>query len=164
MNRASSLLLALLGHVLHHFLLVALGFLHLLHVDVLHELVHQERDANHDHERVLQVGPGVKRGLYLVVAVAAAGVQLQRVDQAVVFALGGAEQEGLGVLALLELFCVDVHHDGLEVKVRVYDLHFVAPWARHLDVKVALAVDKTLVHALLHRDMRLCEVQTGFAL
>ena len=151
-------MLALLRHVFHHVALLSLSLLHFFGVNVLHELAHEQGHAHHDDEWVLQVAPGVEGRLHLVVADLAARVELQRVDQPVVLALV-AEQERLRVLALLELFIVDLDKHWLKVVAWVVHLDFVeaGPW--HLNVELAELVDEAAVDALLHRDGRLGELE-----
>lgn len=121
-----SLLLALLRHVFHHILLLFRCLRHLLLVDTLGELGHEQGDTDHNNEGVLQVGEGIDFGLRLEVLDARRGLKLQRVHQTVVFAIFERKEVRFGVFTGLELFCVDLDDDGLEVELKIEHFKFVS--------------------------------------
>ena len=114
-GRSSSLLLALLGHVLHHLFLSFLRLLHFFGIHILHHLAHKKGHADHDNEGVGEVAPDIERSFDLEESISAAWLKDQWVYKSEIFAVLQAEQEGLSVLTGSEFFVVNLNDDGLEV-------------------------------------------------
>ena len=145
-----SLLLACLWHILHGIALICLCFLHFFHVYVFHHLAHDEGDSNHNDEGVLKVSHRVEGRFDFKVTISTAGVELQRVHQAVVSCLCHASQESFGVLALSKLFFINLDNDWFKGVIAVLDLYFIHARAGHCYIKVTLTVDHAHVLAMLH--------------
>lgn len=145
-----SLLLAILGHVAKHLLLVFLGLLELLLVHGLHHLAEEQHEPDHPNQRVLEVLGRVEGNPILEVVQTAIRFQDQRVHQSQVLSVFDREQVGLDELASCVRLITDLHNDGLEVVTRVKNLKLVRGWElRDSYRELSINVDKALVFTVV---------------
>ena len=146
------MLLALLGHVLHHLFLSFLRLLHFFGIHILHHLAHKKGHADHNDKWVGEVAPDIEGSLDLKESISAAGLEDQWVHKSEVLAVLQAKQEGLSVLSSSKFFVINLNDDGLEMIEQVLNFNFVDTRSIDLDIEVALPSDHACVFSSIDCD------------